>query len=41
MGCLQILQASGTPIEGLREVSQVAALEGDSIHRRMNMSVKC
>jgi hypothetical protein len=33
---LQILQASGAPHEGLREVSQVVAQEKDSIQRRMN-----
>jgi hypothetical protein len=36
MGCLQILQASGTPNEELCGVPQVVAREGDSIRRRMN-----
>jgi hypothetical protein len=33
---LQILQASGAPHEGLCEVPQVVAQDGDSIQRRMN-----
>jgi hypothetical protein len=36
MGRLQILQASGTPNEGLCEVPQVVAQDGYFIQRRMN-----
>jgi hypothetical protein len=33
---LQILQESGTPLDGLRGVPQAVALEGDSTKRRVN-----